>query len=155
MPKASPDRYRAHRLENDLNSLRIPNLVLASLLALLLPLEQAHCVWMRFEKPAAPAAAAAHACCGAAATPRSGEHARPDKPSAGCACEQLPTGTLPTIITAGTEGASPTFIAMVAVRPVVEPFVSVTATAPALEFGSPPLPDDPGAHGLRAPPVSA
>jgi len=38
---------------------------------------------------------------------------------------------------------------------IIAPVSVVTETVPALDVGSPPLPDDPGAHGLRAPPVSA
>lgn len=136
----------------------IPSLLLAATLALLLPLEQAHCAWMGFEKHAAPTAAPSpigHECCESPATSRSDNPAQPEKDSTGCVCQQLPTGVLPAVITAGTRASSVTSIAVLSVPSVVAPVSIASETVPALDVGSPPLPDEPGARGVRAPPVSA
>jgi len=131
---------------------RIPFLAVALLLAVLMPLEQAHCLWMGVgARPAAAhAAAPLHACCAARAAAHGGAHARTLPP---CLCDQLPAGSLPAAIAA----PAPT-VAGVALPPAVaflaEPAAVRTDVDPALDVGSPPLPDDPGAHGLRAPPNS-
>ncbi len=144
--------------ENSMKRMPIPNLVLAAVLALLLPLEQAHCVWMGFEKHAAPVATSAptgHECCESPSSPAPDHHKQPAGKSHGCVCEQIPTAALPTLFTAGTEAPSVTSIAMLTVPSVIAQVSIVTETVPALDVGSSPLLNDPGAHGLRAPPVSA
>jgi hypothetical protein len=136
----------------------IPNLVLAATLALLLPLEQAHCAWMGLQKHSAPAAApspSGHECCASPTTPEPDHDSKPEKAPQGCACEQLPTVTMPTVITAGTEAPSVTSIAVLTITSAIAPVSIVKETVPALDVGSPPLPDDPAAHGPRAPPASA
>jgi hypothetical protein len=70
-------------------------------------------------------------------------------------CEQLPPGALPSTFLSGATAPTVTSIAMLTVPSVIAPVAIVTTTVPAPDVGSPPLPDDPGAHGLRAPPVSA
>jgi hypothetical protein len=70
-------------------------------------------------------------------------------------CEQLPLVTLSGAFASGTQAPSVTSLAVVTVPSVIAPVSIVTETVPALDVGSSPLPDDPGAHGLRAPPVSA
>jgi hypothetical protein len=136
----------------------IPNLVLAAMLALLLPLEQAHCAWMGLQTHAAPAAATSptgHECCASPTTSEPDPQAQPERASQGCACELLPSGTLPAVIASGVEAPPVTSLAVLTVPSVIAPVPVSTETVPALDVGSSPLPDDPGAHGLRAPPVSA
>lgn len=130
--------------------------------ALLLPLEQAHCGWMGVQKPAALAAVAAaatttaaHACCAPVSAAQPTPEQSPAKAPQACICEQLPLGSLPSILGSGANAPTVASIAMLIVPAVIAPVSIVTATVPALDVGSPPLPADPGAHGLRAPPVSA
>jgi hypothetical protein len=136
----------------------IPNLVLAAALALLLPLEQAHCAWMGFQRHAAPvtaSSASGHECCSSRAASRQDQPAHPERDATGCVCEALPAGTLPLVITARAEAPSAAVLAIPTAKAVIAPVSVVRQTAPAPDVGSSPLPDDPGAHGLRAPPVSA
>jgi hypothetical protein len=126
---------------------------MALLLAVLLPLAQAHCVVMG--APEAPGSArgpmkADHSCC-APAPAASPEHA---KPADSCPCLQLPPGTLPQAVLAAPTTPAALF-ALVATATSALTVAVAEAPAPALDIGSPPLPDDPGAHGLRAPPHSA
>jgi len=144
--------------ESPMKRMPIPNLVLAATLALLLPLEQAHCAWMGLQKQAPPVATtspAGHECCVSPATPEPDPQSQPESVPQCCACEKLPSVTMPTVFTAGTEAPSVTSLAVVTVPSVIAPVSIATETVPELDVGSPSLPDDPGAHGLRAPPVSA
>ena len=125
--------------------------IVAVLLAVIMPVEQAHCAWMTYERAAAsasPHAGSGHSCCAASsAQPRT---ATP--PS--CLCERIPPGTL----TTHDSGSRPQATAVVAIVPETQESLVLgytRAPAPALDIGSPPLPDDPGAHGLRAPPLSS
>src|SRR5512134_307307 len=77
---------------------RIARLALSAALALILPLESAHCAFMRFERHAAPIteANASHECCpsagsATAAHTSKSKHAD-DSCGSGCACFQLPAG---------------------------------------------------------------
>jgi hypothetical protein len=129
--------------------------LLAISIALLLPIEQAHCAWMGVQKSVAATAAsapAAHACCAPAA--ETAPAPQPAKTPQACVCEQLPPGALPNLLH-GAQAPAAASIAMPAAPAVIAPVATVTATVPVLDVGSPPLPDDPGAHGLRAPPASA
>jgi hypothetical protein len=144
--------------ENSMRRMPIPSLVIAVTLAVLLPLEQAHCAWMGLQKHVAPVAATAplgHECCESAPAPETDHHSKPEGVPQGCTCAQLPVVTLPTVVAAGSDAPPVTSIAVLTVLSVIVPVSMVTETVPALDVGSPPLPDDPGAHGLRAPPVSA
>ncbi len=124
---------------------------LAVSLALLIPLEQAHCAWMGLERHAAAASMpSGHACCAPKpAVPCQSTPAAPD-----CACMQLPAASLPAAIDS-PQLPTTTTIAVLAAVTVVVPVNTLEAPAPALDIGSPPLPIDLGAHGLRAPPRSA
>lgn len=128
--------------------------VLAVVLAALLPLEQAHCLWMA---PASGKAACApasessdHSCC--APAPNTGPQHQ-SAPS-DCPCIQLPSGTLPAA-TAPTWLPASQLVAWVEVTTFLTAEPAVSAPAPALDVGSPPLLIAVDAHGLRAPPLSA
>jgi len=144
--------------ENPMKRMPIPSLLLAAALAVLVPLEQAHCMWMGLEKHAAPVATAAHTgheCCDSPASPATDHHEQPAGTSHGCLCELLPAAALPPAIIAAPHTPSATPIAVVSVSLGLAPASIDTEAASALDIGSPPPLDDPGAHGLRAPPVSA
>ena len=136
--------------------MRIPNLVVAATLAVILPLELAHCVFMGFERHGAPASTgphAMHACCERAAAARS--HALPNQFPAGCVCAQLPAGSLPSVLKINLEVPSVASVVMPTVITIGATVSILSETVPALDVGSPPLPADPGAQLSRAPPVSA
>ena len=130
--------------------LRGPGILIAVLLAALLPLEQAHCLWMGV--PARTSATATmspdHRCCSrsAPAVPRNDDKAE-------CSCIQLPAGTLPPSVVVSSAPSS-TPLASNEATAAPEPRALLVAPVPALDVGSPPLLADPGAHGLRAPPAS-
>ena len=125
---------------------------LAALLAVLMPLEQAHCAWMGLERRASVVAQPSeHACC----APTAPAQPQSTKSPADCVCLQLPLGSLAAGITS-TEVLPPiTSAVTLASAPVIAPTVTIAAPAPALDVGSPPLPVDLGARGLRAPPLAA
>lgn len=136
----------------------IASLILAVALAVLPPLEQAHCAAMAAQHDAAHAACTRHACCtSAAASAAKAAPARPasagDRPSV-CVCGQLPVVTLPSV-PATADAPSTIPVALPADSPVLPPAGGFPERLPTLDIGSPPLPDDPGAHGLRAPPSFA
>lgn len=136
---------------------RLSSSVLVALLVLLMPLEQGHCAWMGLESHAAPAAASmppGHDCCASDPAPQPEQPASQPCGPEGCVCLQLPAGALPTVLTVSPSHAPVTTIAEISVPRLVAPAIT-TEPLPALDIGSPPLPDDPGAHGLRAPPASA
>ena len=141
----------------------IPSLVLATVLAVLMPLESAHCAFMGFERHSAPthtAAATSHECCEAPGAATNDHAAKPDRSgvdpcSSSCTCFQLPAGVPASAITQFDAPISTTSL-IVSGNTLIDAPRSITVErVPALDVGSPPLPDDPGAHGLRAPPVSA
>lgn len=138
--------------------LPLPGLVLAATLALLLPLEQAHCAWMGLQASATPTAAASragHACCARPATSQPQEAPQPGKDCSSCVCLQIPAGAMPTAVTIGADATSAPALESIASASSIEPAASLSRAIPPLDVGSPPLPVDPGAHGLRAPPASA
>ena len=141
-----------------MSRLRFPNLVLAAALALLLPVEQAHCAFMGLERHGCPVGTnspAGHECCDAPPASQPNHHSQPEKTPQGCICEQLPAGALPAALKVGIEAPLVASVAVLTVPTVVAPVSIVAETVPALDVGRPPLPDDPGAHGLRAPPFSS
>jgi hypothetical protein len=136
--------------------------ILAVLLAVIMPLEQAHCAWMTWDRPAASGLSHAgtaaadshggvdHSCC---AKSRSQAQHTATPPS--CLCERIPPASLTTHV---DFGGRPHTASLVVLISEVEASLALSLTrapAPALDVGSPPLPVDPGAHGLRAPPLSA
>jgi hypothetical protein len=134
----------------------------AVMLAALLPLEQAHCMWMGFPKAAptattsaqAPSAnSAMHACCAAAAKAAAKSPARQARPA--CLCVQLPLVTL----SAAAHAPAPIAASVVViVPPAADAAITLAASRERVglpEFGSPPTPAAPRAHGLRAPPAIA
>ena len=142
------------RVGDSMKRMTKPVAVLATLLAVLMPLEQAHCAWMSIERNAAKVGgsctASNHNCC-AAGHPRSAKQAAAP---ATCACAQVPLGTLP-VDAAGTHLVSFDCFASLPSTPSVVRMASNAAPPLAPDIGSPPLLFDLGAHGLRAPPVSA
>lgn len=136
----------------------LPGLMIAISLALLLPIELAHCVWMGFPStaPAGRVPSAAHACCRAAANSRPAQPAASPTAPRSCTCIQLPVVTLPspTALAAPSIGAM-LFMATAPMR-VPTPIVAlVTTLSRAPVLGSPPCRADLDAHGMRAPPLSA
>ena len=130
--------------------------MVAVLLAVLLPLEQAHCLWMGFEtRDAQGATAAGHACCASSARTQPDDATSPQDASAGCVCLQLPTVVLPGLVKATAADAPTAFFSIPALASPDAPALVVTTTDVASDPGRPPLPHDPGAHGLRAPPLFA
>jgi len=153
-----PKREQVPQPENPMKRMSIPHLVIAATLALLLPLEQAHCAWMGLQKQAAPVAVnspAGHECCASPTTAGQESRSRPEQLPRGCACQQLPSMALPATLALGTEAPLVASLAVLTIPSIIAPVSIVTETVPALDVGSRPLPDDPGAHGLRAPPASA
>jgi hypothetical protein len=143
--------------EKPMKRMPIPHIALAVALALLLPLEQAHCAWMGLQKHAAPVAGtatSAHACCASPVKPAPSQPAQGGAP-AQCMCQQLPPAAMPATPASGGAALSVMSLAALAVPSFIAPVPSPARTVLALDVGSPPLPDDPGAHGLRAPPVSS
>ena len=139
-----------------MRSMPVPSLVIALALAVLLPLELAHCAWMGLQTHTAPVAtaeAAGHECCEAPSTSGPDHNSRPEGIPQGCTCAQLPSVTLPTVIAAGSFAPPLAPIAVLVVPTGIAPVSIVTETVPALDVWSPALRDDPGAHGQRAPPV--
>jgi len=134
----------------------VPSLMLAVLLALLLPLEQAHCVWMGLQQHAGPgtgSSASAHACCAKSASARP---ANPQKAPTVCNCIQLPVVTLPGgIAVVGEAPAAASFLTAMIAGLITAPIAVAAAVTPSVDVGSPPLLPASGAHGLRAPPIPA
>ena len=143
--------------------IRIAKFALAAALALLMPLESAHCAFMGFGTPSPAAqsgAAASHECCESPAAATSNQRSEPDRPdqdpcSSACTCIQLPAGVPAAAITQIEAPISATSLIVACSTFTDAPRAITTERVAALDVGSPPLPEDPGAHGLRAPPVSA
>jgi hypothetical protein len=137
---------------------RILNLVLAVSLAVLLPLEQAHCAWMGLEKSASRSSGKmlpGHECCRSLATSMPHRGPSPKAPAPGCMCEQLPKGALPSAVLLDSDTPSVTAFMLPAVAAVLSPVSIVTETVPALDVGCSPPPHATAAHGLRAPPATS
>src|SRR6516162_3756389 len=129
-----------------MKSLRGGFALIAVLLAVVIPLEQAHCVWMGLAQavPApSPIPGAGHNCC-APSAPRP----QPSRSSTDCVCITLPPLSLPV---SGISATALLPLSCLAVPQAPSDPMAGLVAAPhaALEFGSPPLPVDPGAHGLR------
>jgi hypothetical protein len=125
--------------------------VVAVMLAALLPLQQAHCLWMSRMTPVAAAThGKCHSGCCAASTGTHQQH-RAGRPE--CPCLELPSSTLPAAVPAPAPPmAAPLAVSATATILATQP--TITAYAPVVELGSPPLPIDCSAHGLRAPPLA-
>jgi hypothetical protein len=137
---------------------RILNLVLAISLAVLLPLEQAHCAWMGLEKSASRSSGAmspGHECCRSLGSSMPHRGPQPKTTSPGCMCEQLPKGALPSAVLLDTDASSVTAFVLPTVASVLSPVSMVTETVPALDVGCIPPPHATSAHGLRAPPATS
>jgi hypothetical protein len=126
-------------------SIRIASLLLAALL----PLGQAHCLWMSGARAATceRSTAAAHSCCAPAAT-------RPAPPPAAggesCPCFELPEATTPSTSTVPRPEAAT--LAVAADEPVPPGPAPALAPWTPPDTGPPPSRAASGAHGLRAPP---
>ncbi len=134
---------------------RILNLVLAISLAVLLPLEQAHCAWMGLEKSASRGSRAmspGHECCRSLAKSVPNGGPRPKSAPQACMCETLPKGAMPAVVLLDADAHSLASFVTPAVASVVSPVAIVTETVPALDVGCSPPPHATAAHGLRAPP---
>src|SRR5688572_16546154 len=133
-----------------------PRVVVIATLALLVALESAHCVCMRFQTPVESAAAAPltkHECCCPTVVPEPGHQSDPAKALEGCSCQLLPAVTLPTAMALGTEASATTSITALPIATVIASVSTSVEIAPARDVGNPSLLDDPSAHGLRAPPT--
>jgi hypothetical protein len=133
----------------------MPNSIvaLAALLAVLMPLEQAHCAWMGLGNHASAVARNApsnHDCC----APAQSSCPQPTKAPANCPCVELPQASLPAGV-APAQLITAASAVLLTLAPAITLDATIDAPAPALDVGSPPLPVDLGAHGLRAPPLSA
>jgi hypothetical protein len=134
----------------------IPRLLFVVTLALLMPVEWAHCVWMGVQPQAQSAAVSpstGHECCDSA--PSEASHSsEPTKQD--CPCRFLPS-IQP--VAAAVEVAPPTTISSLSLNvtaiAVIAPVSTSAEIPPALDVGNPALLPDSGAHGLRAPPASA
>jgi len=131
----------------------------AILLAVLVPLSQAHCLWMAFgEQPTSASLAqgvGCHACCPAALPDSPPEVPTPsDRAIPECPCFELPTGSLPLNPSILPAPAAP-LLATVVVVPSIPSTETIEAPAPALDIGVPRTTPIVGAHGLRAPPLPA
>jgi hypothetical protein len=129
-------------------------LVLALALAVLLPLEQAHCMWMGLQRHASPVAAkpAVHACCAARAA---ASHTAP-APARGsaCSCPQLPSIVVPASLRLAVATPVAALLAPPAAPAIAEPVAFVAEPFGVPDTGVPPGPGAPRAHGLRAPPAA-
>lgn len=131
-----------------------PFVALAALLAVVMPLEQAHCAWMGLENRASAVtcnAPSKHDCC----APTAPSQSQPTKAPANCPCLQLPPASLPAGITSAQVFPTATSAVALTAAVAINPIALIEEPAPALDVGGPPLPVDLGAHGLRAPPLSA
>ena len=131
----------------------------AILLAVLVPLSQAHCLWMGFREPPAAATVAravgCHACCPAALPEAPAEAPMPaDRAIPQCPCLELPTGSLP-INPSILPAPAASLLATVVAVPSIPSTETIEAPAPALDVGVPRTAPIVGAHGLRAPPLPA
>ena len=128
--------------------LRGPWIALALALSALLPLVQAHCMFMPLEARAAAAEAPSHGCCDSAPA----QDTAPCGPTE-CACFQLPPSTVPAVTAATAPTAGPP-LAVLDATTAATPRPGSSAPAIAPDVGSAPLPIAVHAHGLRAPPLS-
>ncbi len=136
--------------------LSIPNLVLAAALALLLPLEQLHCACVGSQTRTAPVAShEEHGCCDAPSSSGADHQSHDQQAPHACVCPEMVPILVPAAGVAVLDAPTVAPLAVLTVPVVMAPVSIVTETIPALDVGSPPLPDDPGAHGLRAPPATA
>ena len=123
--------------------------IAALLLAALLPLGQAHCLWMPTARAATceRSTSVAHSCCAPAAT-------RPARPPAtggeSCPCFELPEATTPSTSTLPRPEAGTA--APVAGEPAPPGLAPELAPGNPPDSGPPPPRAASGAHGLRAPP---
>ena len=131
---------------------RSPAVAIASLLAVLIPLGQAHCLTMGFEGSTSKVGArqATHGCC----TPSAPTQPKHNPKTSDCACFQLPPSSLPQVDTSvHVLSASP--LAAIDPASVIVPDTILLSPTTLLDVGIPSFPIDFGAHGLRAPPRSA
>ncbi|MCC6348725.1 MAG: hypothetical protein IT347_03920 [Candidatus Eisenbacteria bacterium] len=136
--------------------LSIPNLVLAAALALLLPLEQLHCACLGSETRSAPVAShEEHGCCDSQSSTPADHQSHDQQTPHGCVCPEMAPILVPAAGVVVLDASTVAPLAVLAVPAVIAPVLIVSETIPALDVGSSPLPDDPGAHGLRAPPATA
>ena len=153
-----------------LMSKSISHLVMALMLAAMLPLELAQCAWMGVGAAASTCSAGAPGACGmTAASHASGaSHAccvakgmtapRPARQRSDtakiCGCTLLPAGMLPAAVGVDASPASHAFVAVATDRDLSAPVSLEREIPPAPDVGSAPLPAALGAHLLRAPPIS-
>ena len=143
-----------------MNRTRLAKALLAALLVVMLPLEQVHCACPQLGKPmrstsAAPSMAmpaCPSSCCAARAA---GATSTPPHAPKGCPCEKMTTTELPVVLAVAAIDSPAPFLTPLPVQDPIAPAAATFLAGPALDIGSPPHPVDPGAHGLRAPPVLA
>ena len=129
--------------------------MLAVTLAVLMPLELTHGLWMAC--PATPAdshttacGSSDHDCCTPAATTPPAHEPGPS----GCPCIELPAATLP-VAAVPTQAPTLQLFAILAVADLFAAAPAAPAPIPASDVGRPSLPIAVNAHGMRAPPLSA
>lgn len=133
----------------------IASFIVAIALAVLPPLEQAHCAAMAAASTApVPAAGACsrHACCALAPSHAPAQGAVPADTPPCHGCQQLPSVTLPAALAVDAGGMSTPCVAIGIDASLTAPVALADPAAHAAEIRTPHPPDDPGAHGLRAPP---
>jgi hypothetical protein len=135
----------------------IPHWLLAVALALCPLLERPSCADMGSPGPTVPAVAPAtggHACCcRPGETPAGAVHSCSMKAPPRCLCPMSAPAARTLLSVPRNEAPSQTPLAPHPVVSIVPPPRIETAAVAALDEGSPPGPDDPRAHGQRAPPL--
>lgn len=125
---------------------RIPGIALSAVVAVIVPIQQAHCIGKPIQEQEV-ASAPAQACC----IPRQAcSEAQHRESSSVCERSDLAARTM----SAASRLLPPNFLAMFKVESASllgPPHVSLPA--PDLDIGRSPLPPDPALHGLRAPPL--
>lgn len=138
------------------NRLSIPHLVLTLALALLQPLEQLHCACKGSQTHVVPIASHEdHSCCESPSAAAPDQHSEHEQSPRGCVCPEMAPILVPAVSAVVLEAPSDATLAVLAAPTVIAPIPDFTVTAPAHGAGSPLLPVDLGARGLRAPPPTA
>lgn len=141
--------------------LSLPNVLMAILLVLVVPLERGLCTCGNVA-PATPRATTAmvpghcHAACCTAAAARAAHGSGHGERTAGdCGCSSYSAAVLPMVPAVVADDAPIAAFGLLPSLASVEPVSEPSEHPLALDVGSPPIPDPAGAHALRAPPALA
>ncbi len=129
-----------------MDRMKLAGMVLAALLVLASPFQQAQCACMAASHASAPMSACHEGCCESAAAPQCGHESH--------SCQHLAIRDLPVVPALSVAVQPVVAYAALPATQLVEPSSATPEIIPALDVGSPPLPVDVGAHDLRAPPLS-